>query len=62
VSTVDSGNLAACLLALRQGCLEIPDHPVLRWDSFEGLLDAIDCWMMYFVSWMPHLCDQRSRS
>jgi len=42
VSTVDSGNLAACLLALRQGCLEIPGRPVLRWDSFEGLLDAID--------------------
>ena len=42
VSTVDSGNLAACLLALRQGCLEVPDHKVLRWDSFEGLLDAID--------------------
>ena len=42
VSTVDSGNLAACLLALRQGCLDVPDHPVLRWDSFEGLLDAID--------------------
>ena len=42
VSTVDSGNLAACLLALRQGCLEVPGNPVLRWDSFEGLLDAID--------------------
>jgi cyclic beta-1,2-glucan synthetase len=42
VSTVDSGNLAACLLALRQGCLEVPGHPALRWDSFEGLLDAID--------------------
>ena len=42
VSTVDSGNLAACLLALRQGCLEIPDRPVLSWNSFEGLLDAID--------------------
>jgi cyclic beta-1,2-glucan synthetase len=42
VSTVDSGNLAACLLALRQGCLEIQGNPVLRWDSFEGLLDAID--------------------
>ena len=42
VSTVDSGNLAACLLALGQGCLEVPGHPVLRWDSFEGLLDAID--------------------
>ena len=42
VSTVDSGNLAACLLALRQGCLEVPGQPVLRWNSFEGLLDAID--------------------
>ncbi|MCG6533869.1 MAG: phosphorylase, partial [Syntrophales bacterium LBB04] len=42
VSTVDSGNLAACLLALRQGCVEIPANPVLRWESFEGLLDAID--------------------
>jgi cyclic beta-1,2-glucan synthetase len=42
VSTVDSGNLAACLLALRQGCLEVPERPVLRWESFEGLLDAID--------------------
>ena len=42
VSTVDSGNLAACLVTLHQGCLEIPDRPVLRWESFEGLLDAID--------------------
>jgi cyclic beta-1,2-glucan synthetase len=42
VSTVDSGNLAACLLALREGCLEIPDRPVLRWETFEGLLDTID--------------------
>src|SRR5690606_16360626 len=42
VSTVDSGNLAASLLALYQGCLEVPDHPVLRWESFEGLLDAVD--------------------
>ena len=42
VSTVDSGNLAACLIALYQGCLEIPDRPVLRWEAFVGLLDAID--------------------
>ncbi len=42
VSTVDSGNLAACLLALRQGCLEVLGQPILRWNSFEGLLDAID--------------------
>ncbi len=49
VSTVDSGNLAACLVALRQGCLEIPERPVLRWDSFEGLLDAIDLLDAVFV-------------
>jgi len=42
VSTVDSGNLAACLIALRQGCLEVPTRPVLRWESFKGLIDAID--------------------
>jgi cyclic beta-1,2-glucan synthetase len=40
VSTVDSGNLAASLLALRQGCLEIPSRPVLSWSYFEGLVDA----------------------
>ena len=39
---MDSGNLAACLLALHQGSLEVLDRPVLRWESFEGLLDAID--------------------
>ncbi len=42
VSTVDSGNLAACLLALHQGCLEVPGRPVLRWESYEGVLDGID--------------------
>ncbi len=42
VSTVDSGNLAACLLAMHQGCLEVPGRPVLRWESYEGVLDGID--------------------
>ena len=43
VSTVDSGNLAACLLALRQGCLEVPGSArSCAGNSFEGLLDAID--------------------
>lgn len=41
VSTVDSGNFAACLLVIQQGCLEIPKHPILRWESFEGLQDTI---------------------
>lgn len=41
VSTVDSGNLAACLLTLKQACLEMPNQPVLRWERWEGLLDAL---------------------
>ncbi len=41
VSTVDSGNLAACLVALRQGLLALSHDPVLRWQRWEGLLDAL---------------------
>ena len=39
VSTVDSGNLAACLLALQQGCEATSREPGLRWERWEGLLD-----------------------
>ena len=42
VSTVDSGNLAGCLLALKQGCLAVPHAPVLRWQRWQGLLDTVD--------------------
>jgi cyclic beta-1,2-glucan synthetase len=42
VSTVDSGNLAACLLALRQGCLAIPQMSILRWQRWQGLLDTLN--------------------
>ena len=41
VSTVDSGNLAACLMALRQGFRQIPGSAVLRWRAFEGLIDNL---------------------
>ncbi len=41
ISTVDSGNLAACLLALRQGLQALPRDSVLRWQRWEGLLDAL---------------------
>jgi cyclic beta-1,2-glucan synthetase len=41
VSTVDSGNLAVCLLALKQGCLAIAQQPVWRWRRWQGLLDAL---------------------
>ncbi len=41
VSTVDSGNLAACLIALSQGCLGMPDVRVFRWERWQGLLDTL---------------------
>ena len=39
VSTVDSGNLAACLLTLKQGCLTIGSRPVVHW---QGVADTLD--------------------
>jgi len=42
ISTVDNGNLAACLVALRQGCRDIAKQPVLRWDGLIDTLDVLD--------------------
>lgn len=41
VSTVDSGNLAACLLVLKQGCLTLPQEPICSWNRWQGLLDTL---------------------
>jgi hypothetical protein len=41
VSTVDSGNLAAHLLTLRQGLLALPDHKILNARLFHGLSDTL---------------------
>ncbi len=40
VSTVDSGNFAACLRILGQACQHIPSTPVLRWQRWEGMADT----------------------
>jgi len=40
VSTVDSGNLAAYLLTLRSGLLELPDKSILGPRLFEGIRDT----------------------
>ncbi|MFN2431957.1 MAG: glucoamylase family protein, partial [Gemmatimonadota bacterium] len=40
VSTVDSGNLAACLIALSQGCARLRSAPLLRVENAEGFLDT----------------------
>ena len=39
ISTVDSGNLAASLIVLREGCLEMHQSPVMHWG---GLLDTLN--------------------
>ena len=41
VSTVDSGNLAAHLLTLRQGLLALPDDKVIHGRTFDGLFDTL---------------------
>jgi cyclic beta-1,2-glucan synthetase len=42
ISTVDSGNLAACLVTLRQGCLALTDAPLLGDKQWQGLLAIMD--------------------
>ncbi|MEW5938320.1 MAG: glucoamylase family protein, partial [Chloroflexota bacterium] len=39
ISTVDNGNLCSCLVALRQGCRDVADQRVVRW---EGLIDTLE--------------------
>ncbi|HWO01644.1 MAG TPA: carbohydrate-binding protein, partial [Blastocatellia bacterium] len=41
VSTVDSGNLAGHLLALKQVCVQIPEQPLVDARVIEGLIDTI---------------------
>ncbi len=41
ISTVDSGNLAGHLLAVKQGCIGLPDIPLLNERTLAGLSDTI---------------------
>ena len=41
ISTVDSGNLAASLIAFKQGCLAMPQQTVWRWEAWQGLVDLL---------------------
>jgi cyclic beta-1,2-glucan synthetase len=41
VSVVDSGNLAGDLIALKQACLELPDHKLLDGSVLGGLADTV---------------------
>ncbi len=41
ISTVDSGNMAACLIVTSQACAEIHKEPVFRWELWQGYLDLL---------------------
>ncbi len=41
VSTVDSGNLIACMVVAKEGCEELLRAPVLAWRRWEGLFNSI---------------------
>ena len=41
VSTVDSGNLAGCLIVIEQACLTFRDSPVIGGERWRGLLDTL---------------------
>jgi cyclic beta-1,2-glucan synthetase len=41
VSSVDSGNLAGCLLTLQAGLTDLKDQPVLSANAFQGLHDTL---------------------
>ena len=47
ISTVDSGNLAACLITLRQGCLALTDAPLLGENRWQGLLVILIFWQRH---------------
>jgi len=42
ISTVDSGNLAASLMALSQGCHEAANSPIVRWRGFTTTLEVLE--------------------
>jgi cyclic beta-1,2-glucan synthetase len=42
ISTVDSGNLAACLITLNQGLLALTEAPFLGKQQWQGLLVILD--------------------
>lgn len=42
VSTVDSGNLAACLLTLKEGLISLTSQPVIPLQALDGMKDVVN--------------------
>jgi cellobiose phosphorylase len=53
VSSVDSGNLAGCLLTLQAGLAELKDQPILQTNVFYGLQDILQILSEYLPSTVP---------
>lgn len=53
ISTVDSGNLAAYLLILRSGLLQIPDAKIISPRLFCGILDTFKVFKEYLGEIQP---------
>jgi cyclic beta-1,2-glucan synthetase len=41
ISTIDSGNLAACLVVITQACLSMTRQRIFRWALWQGYLDTL---------------------
>jgi cyclic beta-1,2-glucan synthetase len=41
ISTVDSGNLAACMIVITQACYKLPHERIFRWVLWQGYLDTL---------------------
>ena len=63
ISTVDSGNLAACLITLKQGCLALKDAPLLgdkQWQGLLVILDILSETLQALEKNNPHRIDSKS--
>ena len=58
ISTVDSGNLAGHLIAVKQACIELPDHRLFDRHVIRGLNDTIDI----ITAEVAHLGSTRQRT
>ncbi|HZZ72149.1 MAG TPA: glucoamylase family protein, partial [Pirellulales bacterium] len=54
ISTVDSGNLMACFLTMRQGTADLQAEPVLGKEQWQGLRDLIDVAVEACEAMQPH--------
>jgi cyclic beta-1,2-glucan synthetase len=48
ISTVDSGNLAACLITLRQACLTMTNESLMGGKRWQGCLPSWIFWQKYW--------------